>query len=116
VLIAQRPPGKHMAGGWEFPGGKVGAGESPNDALRRELQEELAIEVQAAEPVIAITHHYPDRSVLLDLWWVTQYSGKPISAEGQPIQWVPIEQLRSVGLLEADLPMIEPLTRAVNGL
>ena len=109
VLIAQRPPGKHMAGGWEFPGGKLGGGEAPIDGLIRELSEELAIEVLAAEPLIAYTHRYADRSIVLDLWYVTQYRGTPRSAEGQPIKWVLPSELESVGLLDADQPMIEPL-------
>jgi 8-oxo-dGTP diphosphatase len=114
VLIAQRPPGKHMAGGWEFPGGKLAANETPFDGLVRELREELAIEVLAGEPVIAYTHTYSDRSVLLDLWRVTRYEGVPISAEGQPLKWVALDHLESAGLLEADRPMIEPLKKAVR--
>lgn len=112
VLIAQRPPGKHMAGGWEFPGGKVDGDETPLAALIRELREELNIDVHAAEPVVAYLHHYPDRSVLLDLWLVTQYTGMPVAAEGQPLRWVAVEDLDRCGLLDADRPMIEPLKRA----
>jgi 8-oxo-dGTP diphosphatase len=114
VLIAQRPPGKHMAGGWEFPGGKLSANEQPYDALVRELKEELNIAVLAANPVIAYTHRYADRSVLLDLWHVTRYDGTPSSAEGQAIKWVAMSDLDSVELLAADIPMIEPLIKAVG--
>jgi len=113
VLIAQRPLGKHMAGGWEFPGGKVGANERPYDALVRELREELDIFVQSANPVITYTHEYADRGVLLDLWHITRYVGAPISAEGQPIKWVTLDELDSVGLLAADRPMIEPLRKTL---
>lgn len=109
VLIAQRPAGKHMAGGWEFPGGKKSNTETPFAALVRELREELAIDVQTAEPLIAYTHHYPDREVYLDLWRVTSYCGTPVSAEGQPIKWVEVLELDTVGLLEADQPMIASL-------
>ena len=70
VLIAQRPAGKHMAGGWEFPGGKRERGEEPRDTLVRELHEELGIEVHEAVPLIAYEHQYPHRRVLLDLWVV----------------------------------------------
>jgi 8-oxo-dGTP diphosphatase len=111
VLIAQRPPGKHMAGGWEFPGGKVAPSETVLAALKRELREELGIAVVLAERMIAYTHHYPDRSVLLDLWRVIRYDGTPRSAEGQAIQWVPLDRLDTVGLLEADLPMIPAIRK-----
>ncbi len=113
VLIAQRPAGKHMAGGWEFPGGKIARDETPFDGLVRELREELNIKVLAAEPIVAYTHHYSDRSILLDLWRVTRYEGTPTSAEGQSIKWVALADLESVGLLEADAPMIAPLKKAV---
>lgn len=112
VLIAQRPPGKHMAGGWEFPGGKLERDEQPFDGLKRELQEELGIEVLEATPLIAYEHGYSDRRVLLDLWLVSRYSGEPRSVEGQPLQWVAIDELESVGLLEADRPMIPALRTA----
>ncbi len=115
VLIAQRPPGKHMAGGWEFPGGKLGAGETPFAALVRELHEELNIEVFAADAVIAYTHRYSDRSILLDLWHITRYAGTPISAEGQALRWVQLSELGDVGLLEADKPMIAPLKKVLVG-
>src|SRR5262245_27807208 len=68
VLIAQRPAGKHMAGWWEFPGGKVGEGESDRDALVRELREELGIESRPESEVMTLTHDYPDRIVELVLW------------------------------------------------
>jgi 8-oxo-dGTP diphosphatase len=115
ILIAQRPAGKHMAGGWEFPGGKLAPGESPFDGLVRELREELNVEVAAAESIIAYTHHYLDRSVLLDLWHVTRYGGSPVSAEGQAIKWVGLGDLETIDLLEADRPMIEPLKKAMVG-
>jgi 8-oxo-dGTP diphosphatase len=114
VLIAQRPSGKHMAGGWEFPGGKLAKGEAPIDGLVRELHEELNVVVGAAVPVIAYTHQYADRSVFLDLWLVTQYEGTPMSAEGQPIRWIALEELETAGLLDADRPMIEPLRAQIR--
>jgi 8-oxo-dGTP diphosphatase len=114
VLIAQRPPGKHMAGGWEFPGGKLAQDELPFAGLVRELREELNVEVLAAKRVIAYTHHYADRSVLLDLWYVTRYAGSPISAEGQAIKWVGLDELDNAELLAADQPMIEPLRRTIR--
>lgn len=109
VLIAQRPAGKHMAGGWEFPGGKVEPGEEPRAGLVRELREELGIEVHEAAPLIAYEHQYPHRRVLLDLWVVTRYSGEPQPLDAPVLQWAAIEDLEKIGLLEADLPMIPAL-------
>jgi 8-oxo-dGTP diphosphatase len=109
VLIAQRPPGKHMAGGWEFPGGKVEPGEERLAALRRELHEELAVEVQEAAPLISYEHQYPHRRVLLDLWVVTRYSGEPQPLDAPALQWAAIDDLERIGLLEADRPMIAAL-------
>lgn len=114
VLIAQRPSGKHMAGGWEFPGGKREPGETPFEALRRELREEIGVETHAAEPLIAYEYQYPHRTVLLDLWLVSSFTGTPQSLEGQPLQWVALDQLRTVGLLEADWPMVDALRAAKN--
>jgi 8-oxo-dGTP diphosphatase len=115
VLVAQRPAGKHMAGGWEFPGGKLEPGEERWSALQRELREELGIEALAGRPVIAYDHDYPTRRTHLDLWLVTEYSGEPRSMEGQPLQWLPLEALQGAGLLEADWPMIPALQRALMG-
>ena len=109
VLIAQRPPGKHMAGGWEFPGGKREPGEEPRDTLVRELREELAIEVLDAAPLIAYEHEYPHRRVLLDLWVVLRYSGVPQPLDAPALRWTAIDDLERVGLLPADLPMIPAL-------
>lgn len=109
VLIAQRPAGKHMAGGWEFPGGKVEPGEEPRAGLVRELREELGIEVHEAAPLIAYEHQYPHRRVLLDLWVVTRYSGEPQPLDAPVLQWAAIEDLEKIGLLAADLPMIPAL-------
>ena len=111
VLIAQRPSGKHMAGGWEFPGGKLAAGETQLAALIRELHEEVGVDIREAEPLIGYSHRYADRSVRLDLWLVTAYSGVPHSREGQALKWVSIDELPNASLLEADRPMIETLQR-----
>lgn len=111
VLIAQRPPGKHMAGRWEFPGGKVAAGESDAAALARELHEELGIAVSAARPLLTLTHDYADRSVELSLWIVERYAGEPRSLDGQQLKWVPPGRLLEEDVLEADRPFIEALQR-----
>jgi 8-oxo-dGTP diphosphatase len=109
VLIAQRPPGSHMAGGWEFPGGKLMPDEDRFVGLQRELKEELGVDMQRAEPLIAYEHEYPTRTVFLDLWRVLEYAGVPQSLEGQPLKWVAVADLHRVGILEADKPMIAAL-------
>jgi 8-oxo-dGTP diphosphatase len=109
VLIAQRPAGKHMAGRWEFPGGKVSAGESEGCALARELYEELGIEVHAARHLMRIAHAYADRDVELSLWVVERYTGEPGPLDGQRLKWVPPPDLGAEDILEADRPFIEAL-------
>jgi 8-oxo-dGTP diphosphatase len=109
VLIAQRPPGKHMAGRWEFPGGKVGDGEAERAALGRELHEELGITVSAARPWLRLTHAYEDREVDLSLWIIEQYTGEPRPLDGQCLKWVRPADLPAEDILEADRPFIEAL-------
>ena len=87
VLLAQRPAGKHLAGMWEFPGGKLEPGETPLEALARELHEELGITLQRAEPLIRVPCHYVERELLLDTWQTDQWEGIPQSLEGQALQW-----------------------------
>jgi 8-oxo-dGTP diphosphatase len=109
VLIAQRPAGRHLAGRWEFPGGKVSAGESEAAALVRELREELGIEVTASRPFMRLTHSYPDRSVELSLWIVERFAGTPRGLDGQALRWVAPADLGKEELLEADRPFVEAL-------
>jgi 8-oxo-dGTP diphosphatase len=109
VLIAQRPRGKPLAGRWEFPGGKLDAGESERQALVRELREELGIEVLAARPFMRLTHAYAERDVALSLWIVERFSGEPRSLDAQALKWVAPERLGSEDILEADQPFIEAL-------
>jgi len=111
VLVAQRPPGKHLAGGWEFPGGKLELGEERFDGLKRELHEELGIDVHSGEPLVCYDHQYVDRLITLDLWLITKYTGEPYSREGQTLQWVAVADLERTGLLDADKPMIPALQR-----
>lgn len=110
ILIAKRPQAAHQGGLWEFPGGKVDAGESVHQALLRELQEELAIVVTASEPLIQIRHHYSDKSVLLDVHKVTQFEGEPQGAEGQPICWVAPDELNNFEFPAANKPIINAIT------
>ncbi len=103
-----------MAGGWEFPGGKLEPGEDRFEGLRRELREELGIETLRASPLIAYEHHYTERTVLLDLWVVETYEGTPQPLDAPAIKWVTLADLDSVGLLEADRPMISALCAHVR--
>jgi 8-oxo-dGTP diphosphatase len=107
VLIAQRPAGKALEGCWEFPGGKIEGEESGAAALRRELHEELGVEVHAMRPVFELEHEYPERHVQLSVWEVERYEGVPAGLEGQSLRWERPAALRSIGLLPADLPIIE---------
>jgi 8-oxo-dGTP diphosphatase len=114
VLIAQRPPGKHMAGRWEFPGGKVAPGEQEQPALARELREELGVEIIAAAPLMRLRHAYADRDVELSLWVVERYGGAPLPLDGQRLKWVPPAQLPAEDLLEADRPFVAALAQRVR--
>lgn len=109
VLIAERPAGKHMAGRWEFPGGKVNAGESEADALTRELREELGIEVASGQPFMRLAHAYADRDVELSMWIVESFTGEPQSLDGQRLKWVQPARLSDEDILEADRPFVEAL-------
>ena len=99
VLISLRPAESHQGGLWEFPGGKLEAGEDAQVALNREFEEELGIEVQKCFPLKKIKHSYVDKSVVLDVWYITEFRGIPRGREGQAIQWRSIYNLR-----EADFP------------
>ena len=109
VLIARRPQGKHQAGRWEFPGGKVAPGESEAAALARELREELGILVTASRPFMRLQHTYPDRSVELSMWIVERFSGAPRGLDRQELRWVAPGRLGDQDLLEADRPFVEAL-------
>jgi 8-oxo-dGTP diphosphatase len=108
-LVNQRRPGTELAGFWEFPGGKRQSGETPLAALRRELSEELGIEVLSAEPWLTLAHDYPDKRVRLDVWRVLDYSGAITAREAQLLDWVPTDRLAGLPLLPADLPIVAAL-------
>ena len=112
VLLAQRPEGKSMAGLWEFPGGKVEPGETPEAALIRELQEELGIDTWASclAPLTFASHSYPDFHLLMPLFACRKWDGTPQSREGQTLKWVKPSKLRDFPMPEADIPLI-PILR-----
>ena len=109
VLLAQRLPGKHLAGFWEFPGGKLEPGETPRAALARELHEELGIRLQHAQPLIRVPWRYDDRDLLLDAWCVDRWDGVPQSLEGQALQWQVPSSIDATLLTPADGPILQAL-------
>ncbi len=109
VLLAQRPPGKHLAGSWEFPGGKSDPGEAPVDALARELREELGIVIESARPLICVPHEYAEKRIVLDVWRVAAWSGSPEPREGQRLAWAELDALDRVPMPDADRPAVTAL-------
>ncbi len=106
ILISLRYKSSHQGGLWEFPGGKVEPNEAVEQALTRELKEELGISVEALTPLIKVKHQYTDLKVLLDVWTVSFFSGNPRGREGQEIKWVKPEQLVSYSFPQANYPII----------
>ena len=111
VLVSKRPAGKQLAGLWEFPGGKVEAGERPETALIRELREELAIDVTEAclAPLTFASHTYEEFHLLMPLYVCRRWRGLVRAAEGQELQWVKALKLRELAMPPADLPLIPHL-------
>ena len=107
VLLAQRPVGKHLAGMWEFPGGKLERDEAPLAGLARELHEELGITLQQAEPLIRVPCHDVERELLLDAWQTDQWKGVPQSLEGQALQWLKPAQIDPSILTPADRSILQ---------
>ena len=109
VLITERIEAGPYRDLWEFPGGKIHAGETALVALKRELLEEIGIKATAVEPFMNLTHEYPDRIVELEFFDVTEWSGVPTGLEGQQIRWVDISDLRANELLPADIAVVKEL-------
>jgi 8-oxo-dGTP diphosphatase len=112
VLLAQRPEGKPMAGLWEFPGGKVETGETPEQTLIRELEEELGIVVKEAclAPLTFASHTYPDFHLLMPLYVCRRWDGIVTAREGQRLSWVRPNRLRDYPMPPADVPLVAHLT------
>lgn len=109
VLIAQRPKHLHQGDKWEFPGGKVEAGESTESALVRELSEELGIDVTEHQSWFSLQYDYPDKQVNLHMSTVKGFTGVPIGKEGQPLIWAPFNTLNLYTFPDANVPIIEKL-------
>jgi 8-oxo-dGTP diphosphatase len=111
VLVAQRPPGKPMAGLWEFPGGKLHAGETPERCLIRELKEELDVDTEASclAPLTFASHGYDCFHLLMPLYVCRVWRGDPVPREGQALRWARPRELRALPMPPADLPLIPVL-------
>ncbi len=106
VLIARRPSNVDHGGLWEFPGGKLAPYETGLEGLKRELHEELGVEIVRAQPLIRVHHEYPDKHILLDVWQVHEFAGEPFGREGQAVRWVPMNELVNCPFPAANLPIL----------
>lgn len=109
VLLMQRKPGTHLAGTWEFPGGKLERGEHIEQALMRELREELGIEARSFAPLISLPWRYPEKTIRLHALRVTDWRGEPRAREGHPLRWVPIPDMDPAEMPAADRPIVTAL-------
>jgi 8-oxo-dGTP diphosphatase len=118
VLITKRPPGKPLAGLWEFPGGKVEGEEEPEAALIRELREELGVEIaeNALSPLTFASHAYPEFHLLIPLYACRSWEGSVTALEGQDLAWVRPEELRQYDMPPADEPLKDALPDLLQGL
>jgi 8-oxo-dGTP diphosphatase len=107
VLLTRRAQDVHQGGLWEFPGGKVESGESVQQALARELREELGIEIGRTTSLLEVSHDYGDKAVLLDVHLVLEFSGEARGLEGQPLEWVAATALPEYEFPAANVPIVE---------
>jgi len=112
ILLARRTAGRDLAGAWEFPGGKVEPGETPEAALGRELEEELGIRIGATAPLIRVPQAYPGKRIVLDVRVVADYAGTPHGREKQALAWTPLTKLSTYPMPPADRPVVAALTQA----
>lgn len=109
LFIAKRASQAHQGGLWEFPGGKKESGESPEQALIRELNEEIGIQANIVAPLIKLEHDYGDKLIELDVYTVTDFNGEPHGAEGQITQWIDVKNIDQYDFPEANIPIIHAL-------
>lgn len=114
VLLAQRPLGKHLAGCWEFPGGKLESDETPVQALSRELHEEIGIDVASTKFVHRLRWTYPEQSLLLEALRVTAWRGEPHPREGQKLRWLALADVDAQSLAPADRPILDVLRESAS--
>jgi 8-oxo-dGTP diphosphatase len=115
VLISRRAQGVHQGGLWEFPGGKVEVGETVEQALARELREELGINMGRTSALLEIHHDYHDKAVLLDVHVVWEFSGEARGLEGQPLAWVASGSLEQYEFPAANVPIVKAITELLLG-
>ena len=118
VLLTRRPKGREMAGLWEFPGGKVESGELPEDALTRELKEELGVDVSQSclAPLTFASHTYPKFHLLMPLWICQKWQGDIEAKERQELAWVPPNRMSRYQMPPADVPLVAHLRDFLSGL
>lgn len=109
VLLTERPQGKHLAGYWEFPGGKIELNETSIEGLEREIFEEIGLHIDHCRPLIDVEHAYAEKTVRLEVWRVDRFHGDPHGKEGQRWAWVDVAQLGSWKLPPADVPIVNAL-------
>lgn len=109
VLVAERPIGKPYSGYWEFPGGKIEPNETGLNALKRELHEELGIDIIEADFWFEHEHAYPDKTVHLEMWRVIEFDGEPHSKENQQLRWVNFSEINQLRLLEGNWPILNKI-------
>ena len=114
VLVGKRPEGHTLAGQWEFPGGKIEIGESPEEALARELQEELGIEAEIGEIKMACTHSYPDVGIYLVFFEVQYWKGEPKAVHHSELKWVQPEELKTLNIPEANRRLLPTILKLLE--
>ncbi len=113
-LIAKRQQGKHLEHYWELPGGKIEAEESPWNALKREIAEEIDLRLVSGSPYLRVYFRYPERNILLDTWWIENYRGEPRALERQSLAWIGIDEIDRYRFPPADEPILEAIKCSVK--